>query len=472
MTAHPHPYPAYKPSSVPRLGDVPEHWDVRPLRNVLTGTAERNRPHLPLLSVVRERGVILRDITNMEENHNFVPDDLSNYKVVYSGQFAMNKMKAWQGSYGISQHDGIVSPAYFVFDLNGVSGDYFHAAIRSRAYVPFFAQASDGVRIGQWDLSQARMREIPFALPPLPEQRAIVRYLDYVDRRIRRYVSTKRKLIALLEEEKQAVVNQAVTRGLDPNVRLKPSGVEWLGDVPEHWEVRRIKSLSLVKRGASPRPITDPAYFDDDGEYSWVRILDVTASSRYLERTTQRLSRRGQSLSVALQPGALFLSIAGSVGKPIITKIKCCIHDGFVYFPQFRGNAEFLYRVFSCGAPFSGLGKLGTQLNLNTDTVGSICLGWPPLAEQVAIVEHLDKATADIDAAIERTRRQVELVQEYRTRLIADVVTGKLDVRAAAAQLPDEADEEEPMDDGPLADGVDEDLYDTKESEALSHAEA
>ena len=177
-------------------------------------------------------------------------------------------------------------------------------------------------------------------------------------------------------------------------------------------------------------------------------------------------------MSVALQPGALFLSIAGSVGKPIITKIKCCIHDGFVYFPQFRGNAEFLYRVFSCGAPFSGLGKLGTQLNLNTDTVGSICLGWPPLAEQVAIVEHLDKATADIDAAIERTRRQVELVQEYRTRLIADVVTGKLDVRAAAAQLPDEADEEEPMDDGPLADGVDEDLYDTKESEALSHAEA
>ena len=282
---------------------------------------------------------------------------------------------------------------------------------------------------------------------------------------MRLYVTAKRKLIALLEEEKQAIINRAVTRGLDPNVRLKPSGVEWLGDVPQHWEVRRVKSLSLVKRGASPRPIADPIYFEDDGEYAWVRIVDVTASSHYLERTTQRLSRRGQSLSVELQPGALFLSIAGSVGKPIITKVKCCIHDGFVYFPQFRGNAEFLYRVFSCGAPFARLGKLGTQLNLNTETVGSICLGWPPFPEQAAIVEYLDKATADIVAAIARARRQMELVQEYRTRLIADVVTGKLDVREAAAQLPDEADDQDPIGEtAPLVDGLPGDLYDIDES--------
>ena len=120
-----HPYPAYKPSDVEWLGDVPAHWEARRLRNILTGTNERNRSDLPLLSVVRERGVILRDVTNMEENHNFIPDDLSNYKVVKGGQFAMNKMKAWQGSYGISKHDGIVSPAYFVFQVQGVSGDYF-----------------------------------------------------------------------------------------------------------------------------------------------------------------------------------------------------------------------------------------------------------------------------------------------------------------------------------------------------------
>ena len=244
------PYAAYKPSGVEWLGDVPEHWGMRRLRNILTGSNVRNRPHLPLLSVVRERGVILRDVANLEENHNFIPDDLTNYKVVTSGQFAMNKMKAWQGSYGVSLRDGIVSPAYYVFDLREVARDYFHRAIRSKTYVPFFAQASDGVRIGQWDLSQARMRDIPFLFPPLPEQRAIVQYLDYVDQRIRRYVAAKRKLIALLEEERQAVVNHAVTRGLDPNVRLKPSGVEWLGDVPEHWEVSKLRN---VLRGTSER---------------------------------------------------------------------------------------------------------------------------------------------------------------------------------------------------------------------------
>ena len=193
------PYASYTPSGVEWLGDIPQHWQVRKLRSFLAGINERNRPDLPLLSVVREQGVILRDVTNPGTNHNFIPDDLSNYKFVKSGHLAMNKMKAWQGSYGVSRYDGIVSPAYFVFHLRGVDGSFFHSAIRSKAYVPFFAQASDGVRIGQWDLSQERMRWIPFLLPPLIEQRAIVRYLDHVDQRVRRYVRAKERLIGLLE---------------------------------------------------------------------------------------------------------------------------------------------------------------------------------------------------------------------------------------------------------------------------------
>ena len=253
MTPTLHPYPAYKPSGVEWLGEIPAHWEAFKLRNVLARTTERNRPDLPLLSVVRERGVILRDITNMEENHNFVPDDLSNYKVVHTGQFAMNKMKAWQGSYGISQHDGVVSPAYFTFDIKGVTAEYFHAAVRSQVYIPFFSQASDGVRIGQWDLSPSRMREIPFWVPPLAEQAAIVRYLDHADDRIRRYITGKEQLITLLEEQKQAIIHRSVTRGLDPNVPLKPSGVEWLGDVPAHWEALKLRRV-LVRATERNRP--------------------------------------------------------------------------------------------------------------------------------------------------------------------------------------------------------------------------
>ena len=254
-------YPGYVASGIEWLGDVPAHWKLRKLRAILSKVNERNRPDLSLLSVVREKGVILRDITNTDENHNFIPDDLSNYRVVRCGQFAMNKMKAWQGSYGISKHDGIVSPAYFVFEIGGVSVEYLNTAIRSKAYISFFAQASDGVRIGQWDLSQSRMREIPFLVPLACEQAAIVRYLDHVDRRIRQYVSAKRKLIGLLEEEKQAVINQAVTRGLDPNVRLKPSGVEWLGDVPEHWDILPLKRWVSTK--ITDGPHETPVFLDE-----------------------------------------------------------------------------------------------------------------------------------------------------------------------------------------------------------------
>ena len=206
--------------------------------------------------------------------------------------------------------------------------------------------------------------------------------------------------------------------------------------MPEHWEVRRIKSLSPVKRGASPRPIDDPKYFDPNGEYAWVRIADVTASNHHLEKTTQRLSNLGQSLSVQLEPGALFMSIAGSVGKPIITQIKCCIHDGFVYFPNLDGNEEYLYQILSTPSPFFGLGKFGTQLNLNTETVGSIHIAWPPHPERNHITEFLQYASRKLDDGVAGLQHQIDLMNEYRTRLIADVVTGQLDVREAAVRLP------------------------------------
>ena len=135
------------------FGVVPNHWKVLKLRQILSPVSEKNHPDLPLLSVVREKGVIVRNIEDKEENHNYVPDDLSGYKLVKIGQFAMNKMKAWQGSYGVSRFDGIVSPAYFVFDIQcDINKDFFNRAIRSVVYVNYFGQASDGIRVGQWDL--------------------------------------------------------------------------------------------------------------------------------------------------------------------------------------------------------------------------------------------------------------------------------------------------------------------------------
>ena len=203
----------------------------------------------------------------------------------------------------------------------------------------------------------------------------------------------------------------------------KDSGEEWLGKVPSHWDVIQIKRLSPVKRGASPRPIDDPKYFDDEGEYAWTRIADVTASDVYLTKAPQRLSELGSSLSVKLRPGALFLSIAGTVGKPCITGMKACIHDGFVYFPELKIPNKFLFYVFAGEQAYKGLGKFGTQLNLNTDTVGGIKIGCTTNDELNHIVDFLDHETAKIDTLIEEQQSLIRLLQEKRQAVISHAVT-------------------------------------------------
>lgn len=203
----------------------------------------------------------------------------------------------------------------------------------------------------------------------------------------------------------------------------KDSDVPWLGKIPSHWKAIAIKHISRVHRGASPRPIADPKYFDDEGEYAWVRIADVTASDQYLLKTTQRLSELGSSLSVKMQPEDIFLSIAGSVGKPIITKVKACIHDGFVYFPDWDQSTRFLYYIFASGQPYLGLGKLGTQLNLNTDTVGHIKIGLPPINEQKLVVSFLDKKLSHIDTLISKQKQLLEKLAEQRSAVITHAVT-------------------------------------------------
>ena len=204
-----------KDSGVKWLGDIPAHWKITKLRQILHPVSEKNHPEFPLLSVVREQGVILRDVEDKEANHNFIPDDLSGYKVVRKGQFAMNKMKAWQGSYGVSDYTGIVSPAYFIFDIAFENLEYFHYAIRSKVYVNFFAQASDGIRVGQWDLQMDKMKEIPFIVPPADEQIAIVKYIKQA---LPQYDAAIEKLteeVAVLEEYKNKVIADAVTGKID-----------------------------------------------------------------------------------------------------------------------------------------------------------------------------------------------------------------------------------------------------------------
>lgn len=202
-------------SGIEWLPKVPKGWAVHTLRHLLKAFSEKNHPEKQLLSVTRELGVIVRDIEDTESNHNFIPDDLSNYKMVKKGQFVINKMKAWQGSYGVSDFDGIVSPAYFIFDLNFEDKDFFHLAIRSRKYADFFARYSDGIRSGQWDLSMLDMKNIPFFIPPKEEQKKIVKYCKDKVRNINILISSIQKQITLVKELRAKIIADVVTGKID-----------------------------------------------------------------------------------------------------------------------------------------------------------------------------------------------------------------------------------------------------------------
>lgn len=200
-----------KSTNIPWLPEIPEHWEVKTLRNFLTMFADKGYGDKQLLSVTREQGVIVRNTDSKEENHNFIPEDLSNYKYVQEGDFVINKMKSWQGSYGVSEHEGIVSPAYFTCKLYGVDKSFFSTAIRSKVYVSFFGRYSKGIRVDQWDLSPIGLKSIPFLLPPLSEQKQIVSYIKEKTTKIDTLVANINKEIENIKEYKQRLVSDVVT---------------------------------------------------------------------------------------------------------------------------------------------------------------------------------------------------------------------------------------------------------------------
>lgn len=200
-----------KDSGIPWIGMIPEHWEVKRLRHFIKFVSVKGHGEKPLLSVTREQGVIERNVESKEENHNFIPDDLSGYKLVRKGQFVINKMKSWQGSYGVSDYEGIVSPAYYVCDLTFPCKKFFSMAIRSKAYIPFFTQYSKGIRVDQWDLSPIGLKSIPFIVPPIEEQQAIVDYIEAKLLKIDSCMADLQAEIDYLKEFKQRLISDVVT---------------------------------------------------------------------------------------------------------------------------------------------------------------------------------------------------------------------------------------------------------------------
>ena len=431
------PYPEYKESGTSWVGKVPSHWKVLPNRAIFVEVNDQNHPHEPMLSVTINQGVISqKELLEDNSQRDGSRDDKSSYKLVLPGDIAYNKMRAWQGAIGFSNHKGIVSPAYVVQrPIDGLNPHYLHLLLRTPSFATEAERWSYGITSDMWSLRPQHFKAIHSCVPPADEQAAIVRYLDDAEQRIRAYVSAKERLIALLEEERQAVIHQAVTKGLDPNVKLKPSGVEWLGDVPEHWEIQQLKQKSRIFRGRfSHRPRNDASLYD--GPYPFIQTGDIARAGKWITTYEQTLNDRGLAVSQMFPRGTLVMTIAANIGDAAILDLDACFPDSVVGFtPSHNVDRDYLYNLFqSMKTEFLRVAPVNTQGNLNVDRIGATIVAFPPLAEQTAIAAHLNQLAYGSDTAIDRTRRQIELMEEYRTRLIADVVTGKIDVREESEQ--------------------------------------
>lgn len=405
---------------LPAVPGTRRDWTARSLRSIVKSRVERNRPELPLLTVARERGVFVR--SPEDDNHNAIPEDLSNYKVARKGDLVINKMKAWQGSLGLAPVDGIVSPAYFVFETDFAVPRFGEYLLRSRPYVTKFGAASDGVRVGQWDLNIPRMRSIEVLLPPPDEQATIVKYLAHANARIDKAIAAKRRLITLLREEQDVETTQLMQVEGAPLVRTKDVCiriVDCKNRTPDYVEGGgfHVVRTSCVRSGV----------FSMEGSYE-------TDQVNFAKWTQRGAPSAGDVLFTREAP-------AGEAAL-VPEREDLCLGQRMMYFRPDPSRVISEYLLLAIYAEparrFVSVATNGSTVgHLRVGDVGALPLFLPSLDEQRRIVAHHRTETKAIRRTIDRVLQEIDLLSEFRARLVADVVTGQVDVRWIADSLPE-----------------------------------
>lgn len=416
-------YKQYKPTGISWLPEIPAHWDMAQLRKYLSLVSVKGKGDKQLLSVTREKGVIVRNVDDLEENHNFVPEDLSGYKYVQPGQFVINKMKSWQGSYGVSEYEGIVSPAYYVCNLSFPNKTFFSKAIRSRAYVDFFAQWSKGIRVGQWDLEPIALKSIPFFEPPIEEQEKIVAFLDKQISLIESCKCQRERELQTLNELKQAEIASAVTRGLNPNAPMKDSGQIQFGEIPAHWDSVKMK-YCFTQRSEKG--------FPNEPVLCATQSKGVIPQSLYENRVV--VVNKGFEGLKLVKVGDFVISLRSFQGGIEYAYYQGIISAAYtILTPKDERNSQYFKYLFKSHPFIQLLQTCVTGIregqNINYAVLGNNFIPIPPIEEQNAIVEYIEAKTNSIDKMIDALKAEIDRLTEYKQRLISDVVTGQINVQ-------------------------------------------
>lgn len=457
------PYPTYKDPGVPSFGRVPSHWDVRRMRNAVDMRVSNVDKH----SKDDELTVRLCNYVDVYKHERITKDlpfmrataslsEIERFKLQDGDVLITKDSESWTdiGVPAIVEYsaDDLLCGYHLALlrPFADVNGSFLFRALQSTPIAYQFHVEANGVT--RFGLSHSAIKSIWLPVPNRSEQSAITRFLDHADARIRRYIRAKQKLIKLLEEEKQAIVHRVIARGLDPNVKVKPSGVEWLGHVPQHWEIKRLHQITDPRRPVMygivlPGPNVDDGVFIVKGGNCEPGKLRADK----LARTTREIE--GRYARSRLQENDIVFAIRGGVGAAEIVPPELAganvTQDAARIAPDTGIDPRWLLHavrapIFQEHAKARMVGA--TVRGINIRDLKRIEIAVPPSGEQTDIVRHLEVATADLSAAIGRASSEISLLQEFRTRLNADVVTGKLDVREAAAKLPDEVPPPVPLD--------------------------
>ena len=427
-------YEEYKDSGVEWLGEIPKDWEMWKIAHAYLEIGSGTTPpssneewyvgDIPWVTTGELREKLILDTKKKVSKKTIKA--FPTLRIYPVGSIAIAMYGATIGRLGILGVEATTNQACCVMSQSNVIFNKF-------LYYWMQAFKDDIVRLssggGQPNINQETVASLKVSTPRHKEQVQIANFLDYETAQIDTLIEKQQTLIQLLKEKRQAVISHAVTKGLNPDAPMKDSGVEWLGEVPEHWEVIQAKYIADITRGAILRPVDAPEYFDENGEWSYLNISDATKCDKYLYESKLRLSPLGSKKSARVYPNNLIITASATIGKAFINKVKVCVHDGFIPFCNIKVDINYLYHYVSNPYLYAAMGKSNTQKNIYLDEVKNMIVTVPSREEQEKIVEHIEKNQNEYSKLIDKAQQQIQLMQERRTALISAAVTGKIDVR-------------------------------------------
>lgn len=415
------PYEEYKETGLPWLDRVPLHWDLEKIKHLFNERIMKGYSEEPLLAATQSRGVVLK---NMYENRTVVAvKGLHLLKLVKIGDFVIS-LRSFQGGIEYAYCRGIISPAYTIITSNKkIKKGYFRHLGKSRIFLELLKLSVTGIREGQ-NIDYSLLKNSAIPLPPQEEQDQIVKYLDSKISKINKFIKAKKKQIELLKEQKQAIINQTVTKGLDPNVKMKPSGIEWLEDIPEGWDIIRNKNVLKIKKNTV-------------GENSHNHVLlSLTIKGIVIRDIESGKGKFPTDFSTYQQVGIddIVFCLFDIDETPRTVGLSCLngmITGAYTVFEIENINKLFLYYYYLALDDKKALKPLYTGLRkvINTDVFLRSKMIFPPVKEQGRIVNYIETKIKSIDIVVERVKKEIDLITEYKTSLTSNVVTGKVDVR-------------------------------------------